>query len=123
MSKVYIVLQRNYEYDDSNYDVGYGGNTIKAFSSKKDAEVYKLYLIAQLLKDGLYMYEYTHHSVFQSGVEIGDVYLQLDHFDGDDLYNFIQDVRKFSLEDRVKVARVFKEEYEPYFVEEVEIES
>lgn len=57
MNKIYVVMERNYEYNDETYDSSGGGNSVIAFDSKWLADYEALSQTVDLFKsrDGAYM--------------------------------------------------------------------
>lgn len=87
MSKVWVVMRRDYEYNDETYNANEGGNNIIAFTTELDAQIdADERNINTFRKEGGYMY---------LGYDAGDNFNETD-----DLVNFLETLGDTENEDR-----------------------
>lgn len=126
--KVYVVLERNYEYNDETYEAFEGGNAVLAFHSRENAIDKAISLTANWLKvaggDILYNYE---DSYFIANDKLDEV-LRKYGFDPETGFDWngwndicSKFVNDFSVEDLKIVAKNLINPM--FFVEEIELES
>lgn len=119
---LFAVLERNFEYNDEGYDVGEGGNVVRAFTTLQAAEAHALKCSVARLK---------HSAELLAGSHIGDVFTEeaakFLYENGLDEDNYIpHDTHMFSTlsdEDLETLCLNINDYYKFFFVQSVEVEE
>lgn len=125
MSKIFVVLERSYEYNDEGYEAQEGGNAIRGFARLQDAHEYSIEKTIKRLRTdcgvivGIYIFDVFN----ETGVDIlyknnlleeGETYLDYDS------------ERSFAeCSDEVLRSLVvnMNDDYEIFFIQELEMEE
>lgn len=124
---MYVVLARDYEYNDETYERSDGGNVVHAYSTYEAAEAARLRLTVESLKNGGMAYLAEQYDVFSGAVcdmlETFGFSLdgRLDYYVASDISEAIR-AGHIGGEYLIKLAGGIKEGYELYFIQRVEVD-
>ena len=90
--KIYVILERSYEYNDETYDAQQGGNCVIGYNTEAEADKAWEALMIKSIKDGVtYMY-YGYNSFLCNSSELVDVLNKYNFsYDNQDDYETVDD--------------------------------
>ena len=132
MPYVYVILERNAEYNDETYELQDGGNVVVAYMTKEDADKACMKNNIENIRDhGGYQYQsYNPTSNMNNSFELEKILKEIsDEFhsytfeDFDDYYHFEDMMRAIGNLSDDKVAVLINSISEPvFYVQKVEVE-
>lgn len=124
MSTAYVVLERSFDYNDETYEAESGGNVVRAFTSREDAEKFAIEkTIADFDSGNHYRYHYCYDPPLDDDL-IDDKFkdlLEENCYYEREYEVFFDRWKDFSQDMKRAVAAAFHEHNAPYYVQEVEL--